>query len=387
MQNIEKLLELAKILIAVYGSTAAFIFAVLVLFWGDKRLSHHKSGMIKSFIFIVVSIITLLSGFMLTGTKYYEVALNISIRGSIFISIIGLLFLIYTFLLSYLKILSLRTRRISKYLIPSSVLRHVTNKSYVKRMKERQSFTLFGLEVGEREKEDIGKGYIFLIVADANTEDKVKDAAVKFCVEGLSTGETMDYVCTDNHPYSIKDRIDKCARELKFDLSKLAKDDIVIIDAFSPNYGFKEDILIDRSESTKIEMNIIKAESIAAIHSAAIKAWYAHKKRLKKSTGKALRRPHRMIYDHVSGLSSKYSEEHILEFFTHLISSEKAYGMLTVIIEYSDTKEQILNVLKQLVDCCLIAKLDGEDKNVAFLELTKIKTRSEEITIGKLIEI
>jgi len=136
------------------------------------------------------------------------------------------------------------------------------------------------------------------------------------------------------------------------------------------NFGYDEDVLMKNTRDILNEVKIIKAKSLIEIHSSAMEAWYIHKNRLLSNTGKLLRRPHRMVYDHLSALLNFTTTENLIEYFTHLISSEKSYGMFTVILEYSSTDEQILTNLRQLTDCVLIAH---NDNGQSFLELVKLQ--------------
>jgi hypothetical protein len=77
-----------------------------------------------------------------------------------------------------------------------------------------------------------------------------------------------------------------------------------------------------------------------------------------------------MVYDHTSVLYDLESVEQFSVFWRHVIPSERAYGMLTLIIEDEATPKPRTDILRQLVDVVVKITLEGQGDDVS-IKLTK----------------
>lgn len=384
MQNIpaytlQDIFGIASSLIKFYGAEVALFFTVLTFFWNNKKLSPHKIWIIVAFSFTIFAVIFI--GLLYLDTsilvfykqkKFLDEKI-IFLRSSLIFGFLGLLFLPLSFLSLYFKSKSFRSSKNFSHYFRLLLKGKNNNIEYISSMQKRSNFSFFGIEFDEKMKNAIIGGGSVLIISENSTSDIVKKATMKFLLDGMVANETVDYVTVDQHPFKVKENLDNCATNRSINLNSYAKDDFLIIDAFSPNYGFDEDIVVKNSESILNEICVIKARSLMDIHSSAMKAWYIHKDRLKKNTGKTLRRPHRMVYDHLSRLLGNETQDDLINYYTHLISSEKAYGMITVIIEYKNTNEIVLNTLKQLVD--IVFQVNNNNGKIE-IKLTKFQDKS-----------
>lgn len=369
--QIDELKKSVELLLSVNGTMAGVILGVLVFFWQTDKLKNQKGGMVVSLLCECISVLFLLVTYAFVGNNNYEAILKNFLWASIFCAGAGLIILPLTFARAHLRYSALRERRMLNYIIPKKILNKIKDIAYIERMIPRSNVDIFGLNIDKDAKDMIYKGYSFLLLVDSALEDRVKNLAIRFSLQGIKNGETVDYVCTDCHPFQIKTKFYRLASQYNYDLSKIHKDDLIIIDAFTEFYGFKEDVLAQRADQTREEVHVIKAKSVAGIHSAAIDAWYRHRKRVRKTTGK-LRRPHIMIYDHLLALSDKFGNEQLKEYFFHLISAEKEFGMFTIIIEYKDKDNQLINELEQRVDCCM-ETIEDANGNKTYLEIKKMR--------------
>lgn len=372
MVSWQLLVEASRTLFAIYGTSIAAIIAVLVFFWKSEKRRQYRGILVLSLIFVVFSLMILAVGYTLLGVGNYSIY-EIYIIVSVSAYCVSLILFLLGITRSFMHDVSLRESHFTRMFLPSAICERLFPNSYIRQMQERRPFSFLGLDLKSEDIKTVSKGYSILAISDELSEGTVKDLLMTFLLDGLQKGETLDYVCTDAHPFLIKERITRIAQSQNIDLSSYASDDIVLIDAYSPSYGFNEDILLLKDKEIKLEVCIIKAASISGVHSSCMDAWYIHKKRLKKSKGKELRRPHRMVYDHLSVLGNRYGHDQLKEFFLHLLSAEKAYGMITIIIEYRTTESEVLSLLRQLVDLVFEIKRKGEGLDVNALEVYKAR--------------
>jgi hypothetical protein len=76
-----------------------------------------------------------------------------------------------------------------------------------------------------------------------------------------------------------------------------------------------------------------------------------------------------MIYDHTSALCDFESDEQFSVFWRHVATSERCYGMLTIVIEDNSSGDNRLRLLKQ---CCnFVVKVESDDGSGQGLVLAK----------------
>ncbi len=159
-----------------------------------------------------------------------------------------------------------------------------------------------------------------------NDTDDYTNILYDFVKESISEGDTVDFITTYKSPLEF------CRSINESDISKIAKK-LSIIDCFSPHYSFDDKVTkFEKRDYTLKGFKFFNAESFAEIHTAANDSWYRFRKVCKEEEN-AYRIPHRTIYDSLSSLIRFSSNEQYLLFIRHVISSEKSYGMISLIIE------------------------------------------------------
>lgn len=110
-----------------------------------------------------------------------------------------------------------------------------------------------------------------------------------------------------------------------------AKKKIVVVDAFTPHFGFTDSVYEDKTvQLKKGGVNYVPAkESYAGVHTAAAKAFNKL-----RNVDKSTRRPTILIYEGSEALADLESKEQYRIFARHVLSSERMWGgMLTLFVE------------------------------------------------------
>jgi hypothetical protein len=145
----------------------------------------------------------------------------------------------------------------------------------------------------------------------------------------------------------------------------------LFIDAYSPNFAFTDDIHRERlDELQQAGVKLVSARSLADLHTATNRAFKLIKALAVKAGTPGVRAPMVMVYDHTSVLYDLESVEQFSVFWRHVIPSERAYGMLTLIIEDEATPKPRTDILRQLVDVVVKITLEGQGDDVS-IKLTK----------------
>ncbi|WAM22395.1 MAG: hypothetical protein OI717_00270 (plasmid) [Candidatus Methanoperedens sp.] len=388
----------------IYALSIAFVVAIFTLFTKDFRLKEESSKLIFVLflflisitltifqiltnnninyfsIFIVLLIIILFTiGYRNEENFYILIIISLAILIAGYISFyydgilsflsysafgFGWLGLFYIFYISYTKIFHLREKRTLKHLWPFYQLnewrkRIKKDEHYELNMDERKinenTFKSLPVKIkDELSKLDFLKerGYSFLLIM--NEKINPINYGLMFSSDGLDNKEYINYVCVDKHPAIIFNQIKN--------LGNFNKDYFIFIDVFSPNYGFDDGINIDKNREINNQgYKIVTAKTVAGIHTGVNKAFKIVESNV-KGTGKKTRPPCRMIWDSFSSLVDMSSKEMIKIFLSHVIPSERNYGMISVFIESENTDPEILNLLKKLVDAVIY--LDYENGKV-----------------------
>lgn len=299
--------------------------------------------------------------------SYFDVFSSLSYLSLSYLSFaLAWIGLFYIFYLSYSKIYHLREKRILKHIYP-----FCTIYDWYKSIRRKHTYELEmdDRTVNEKSFDSLPKplknrlsglthlkqeGYSFLLIFDESINPTTY--GIKFCLDGLINEEYINYVCVDKHPYEIYDKIKDYSND--FDSS-----DFTIIDVFSPNFGFDDGINIDKNRKiTNQGFRVINAKTVAGIHTAINKAFKITEKKVKEGE-KSTRPPCRMIWESLSSLADVSSIEMIKIFLTHVVPSERNYGMISVFIEYKNTSPEILNLLRKLVDAVIF--LDMKDGKIS----------------------
>jgi KaiC/GvpD/RAD55 family RecA-like ATPase len=347
----------------------AFTATLYTLFSSNYNLKAGANGLLFILFALCISTVSALLSALLRLYDYSS-ASDILLYIPAFLYISSWVGLFLVFLQAYGRIYHLKEKRFVKYMFP---FRYITNKlrpgkTYELDMIPREcspnlfKSIPFSFDIGDINI--IKNGYSFLFIG--NNKINISDLALQLLLDGINNRETANYICVDKHPSQVWEK----AKKIKSDITESNKD-IIFIDAYTPNYGFDDEILADRLEKIKADgVEVVKGKTIAGVHSATGAAFRIIKKYEKEEKRKETRRPHRMVYDSLSTLEDASSMEQIKIFFNHCIPAEKNYKMITFIVEYEESNKEILTTIKRLVD----GIIEFEEKNnKLFLKITKLR--------------
>lgn len=213
---------------------------------------------------------------------------------------------------------------------------------YEKNYRERSTFkinTFSNIANDKLQKVKSGGTILFLYQDKVEYNKIVSD----YIVETIKDGETVDYVSTYRSPVELC-RLFSDGQMMDI-MRKLS-----IIDCFTTHYSFDDKVVkFAKEEYSQKGYKFYKADSFAEIHTAANNSWYRFRK-VCKDEENLYRIPHRTIYDTLSSLIRFSSEELYFLFLRHVISSEKSYGMVSLIIEPKSLKDELKNDLIHMAD-------------------------------------
>jgi hypothetical protein len=261
--------------------------------------------------------------------------------------IISWLYLGKVFFIIYGSLYHLRKKRFLKYTKSFGAIyeKIFHDRNYENNYLQRESLDLTCFSLSKNQK-NLKKGGSLLILYDETF--KYLDEIKEFVLQTVSSGETVDYVTTSRSPFEL------CELISEDEIGDITKE-ISIIDCFTPRYGFDDKKLKYEKENwEKKGYKFFSADSFAEIHTAANSSWYRFRNLRKKEENNSFRTAHRTIYDNLYSLIRFSSEEQYFLFFRHVFSSEKAYGMITLVLEPLEIKNEIKNELVHMSDIVLI---------------------------------
>lgn len=332
----------------------AFVVALYSFFAKEPRLREGADSLLL--VIFVFGVAALLSGVSLATLVGKARGIGRACwSGSICLFTAGWLLLLANFWKLYGRLYHMRERRFWKYMRPFIWITDRRSKRYVENMRPRQSFSLRTYQLSKAELCVIQNGYVFLVTGEPGCN--LSRVAIDLLVDGFQLEETGDYVTCHRPPDLVWNEVVEVCPSVK--MSKVSGPSIV--DAFSPNFGYNDEVLrraIDNltSEEGGYGVTIIPARTLAAIHSASSTSWYIAKK---KAEGKGPRKPHRMVYDRLSALSPFGSVEQISNFILHFMAAERGYGMITVVVEPSDSPALVLSSATAAADCIVECRSVG----------------------------
>lgn len=180
----------------------------------------------------------------------------------------------------------------------------------------------------------------------------------------LSKGWALQYTTCIRHPIEFIGKLHKFLDEQNTgDLRELFKQ-MVVIDAYTPHFGFTDSIHYKMTASLKnlgILDCVTSSPSYAGIHTATAKAFNKLKKQ--HTSQNQLRKPTLIIYEGAFALVDLESVEQYRIFLRHVLPSERLWGgMLTCVVE-PVISEDALTVLTTYADVLL-----GKKKEPVLLE-------------------
>lgn len=358
------IIELLKIFLA----TSALIIALFTLYTKDDRLRASTENILVALIFFLISTLLIIFSLFIVSLAskayFFMILVFVLVFSALIIYICALCFLLFNvFFRSYNQIYNLRTDKMWRYFMPVKFIFKLKKyKSYelqvIDRKVDGDTFKCIRQFFSDSEIDSVAKGASILMTGESskNTVDLLLD----FVNERLSKNETINYVSADCHPYEIW----KSLKD-KYEITAAMRNSLVFIDAFTPSFGFTDEIYDEYSESLSKEgVKFVRAKTFAGLHSKVAVAFNLIKQNEKKA-GLGNRRPMTMIYSHTSSLCDFESIEQYRIFWRHVISSERIYGMTLFIVEDTLVGDEILNPIKQRVNFILeLQKSDTGELNL-----------------------
>lgn len=200
--------------------------------------------------------------------------------------------------------------------------------------------------------EKVKNGGSILVLFEAYED--IEKISLDFVLSAIESKETVDYIVTTKPPTSICELIsDENIRDVTKKLS--------IIDSFSYHYSFDDKVLKHRKvRFAKKGFKFYDASSFSDIHSSANSSWYRFRETCAQEENE-YRIPHRSIYNNLSSLIDFSSVEQYYLFITHVLNSEKSYGMITVFFEPKYLNKDVLSRLETISDVVLDRTNDNFD--------------------------
>ncbi len=245
----------------------------------------------------------------------------------------------------------MRKKRFLKYTAPVAWFyeKFIHKEFYEKNYRKRLPFStpLFqGVSNDVFQKVISGGSILFLYDDTADYSSSI----VNFIRSTVNNNETIDYIATNRSP------VDLCSEFLDDEIVSIANR-LSIIDCFSAHYGFDDKVVkFAKQDYMKKGFVFYDALTFADVHTASNNSWYRFRQ-VCQAQENSYRIPHRTIYDTLSSLIRFSSEEQYFLFLGHVLSSEKSYGMVSVIIEPLSLKSELKNDLIHLAD--VVVEFDG----------------------------
>lgn len=158
--------------------------------------------------------------------------------------------------------------------------------------------------------------------------------ALKTCCTILESSGSIQYCTAIRNPvefaFALKREWNSASRKLDW---KEAVQRVVLIDAFSPHFGFRDSIHREMwKQVIKEGIAVLSVRpSFAGIHASMAKAFNV----IKSRAADVLRRPSLVLYEGLFSLVDLESPEQYRVFFRHVVPSERMWGgMVTYVVEY-----------------------------------------------------
>jgi hypothetical protein len=342
--------------------SAAFVTALWALYVKDNRLRAHSENVLVSLVIFVIALLVGLVASLIGAFDYPEwlpAASRVVGLLSLEVYVIATaVLLVYVFTHTYNAVYNLRKDKFLKYFRPFRYLRarFGPHKPYEITMRPRtlpdtlpQLLQVCTSTTEDRERL---KGGAAILVKGKISTAILRDV-LRALVDQLKSNTTLNLVVAGDHPH----RYWMLMNDLGADAH--AKD-IVFVDAYTPVFGFTDDDINNEQcrKITECGVSVVKARSFAGIHSGVAQAFNIIKARENKED-RNRRRPSAIVYANTSALCDIESTEQFRIFWRHVIPSERAYGMLCIIIEHDGAGREVFDILEQLVDYTVCASIDA----------------------------
>ena len=170
-----------------------------------------------------------------------------------------------------------------------------------------------------------------LTVALNNHGDST-DLLIRLMTVFLENGHTVQYLTASRHPSEVIDALRSHMERVSNVKWPDTARNIIVVDAFTPHFGFTDSIHDARTRHTKaLGVKCIRSSmSYAGLHTASSRAFNVIKARVKSD----LRGPTLVVYEDTHALADLESHEQYRIFVRHVVPSERMWdGMFTVFSE------------------------------------------------------
>lgn len=179
------------------------------------------------------------------------------------------------------------------------------------------------------------------------------ELSVKIAYEFLNAGTWVQYTACSRHPAEFIEALYSHCEKKERSWSDLA-DRIVVVDGFTPHFGFTDSVHWEMNHHLARERRIkviTTSQSFAGIHSGAAKAFNELKQR---QDGNTPRQITLVCYEGVSALADFESLDQYRIFIRHVVTSERLWGgMITLFLEDRTCEERERRLLSSYVSACL----------------------------------
>jgi len=183
------------------------------------------------------------------------------------------------------------------------------------------------------------------VVTLSEIDTMLIDLAVRF----LKLGFYVQYTTCTRHPREFLDQLERAWTTTQDRATwPAASRKIVVVDAYTPHFGFTDTIYCERKEraAEKCLKYILSNASYAGVHTSAARAFNV----IKKSVGGDLRNPTLLVYEGMHALVDLESDQQYRLFVRHVVPSERLWGgMFTLFLE-SYVDEENLAMLRSVTD-------------------------------------
>ena len=355
--NVQTILELLK----VFLPTSAFVTALYALYSNDRRLRANSDDVLVALIlFLVADILVAFSLFIAYFFSWLVVAQIILAYFALEVYAVSFVVLFWLgFVQTYNQLYNLRTDKALKYFKPIRFMREYLGryKHYELTVESRspglKNFSSLKDCFADEEIARLARGATVLITGVAT--EKALHFLLDVICERLCQGETANYVSADRHPIEVWDLL---KQRLGSGFSKHS--DLVFIDAYTPSFGFTDDIHRDSTRRLDADgVSCVSARTFAGLHTATARAFNLIKRREQQRDRKS-RRPMMMVYAYTSALCDFEGIEQFRIFWRHVIPAERRYGIMTFILEDDHSGSDVLDPLRQRADFVLAYRNKSE---------------------------
>ena len=165
-----------------------------------------------------------------------------------------------------------------------------------------------------------------------NNHGESTDLLVRLMTTFLESGHTVQYLAASRHPSELITALRSQMKEMPNIQWQDKAQNIVVVDAFTPHFGFTDSIHDARTRHTKnLGVKCINSSvSYAGLHTASSRAFNVIKARARSD----VRGPTLVVYEDTHALADLESHEQYRIFVRHVIPSERMWdGMFTVFAE------------------------------------------------------